>query len=169
MGRLMLVSGGQTGVDRAALDAALACGVPCGGWCPAGRRAEDGLIANIYPLTETASASYDARTLANIRDSQGTLILCPFGAADRIAQTSAGTHLTLLGVQNSGRPLFVAELALAGQDQASVERIIRWIRDNRIFVLNVAGPRESESQGIHARAYGLITTLLATIQKSSDR
>jgi hypothetical protein len=68
-----LVSGGQTGVDRAALDAALELGVPCGGWCPKGRRAEDGRIDGRYPLAETPSADYGERTRRNVGDSDGTL------------------------------------------------------------------------------------------------
>lgn len=82
-----LLSGGQTGVDRAALDAALALGIPCGGWCPQGRRAEDGQIPARYPLTETGSPGYRERTYLNVRDSDGTLILAR-GAL------SGGTTLT---------------------------------------------------------------------------
>ena len=70
-----IVSGGQTGVDRAALDVGLAWGLPIGGWCPRGRTAEDGPIPARYPLRETESAKYDVRTRRNVRDSDGTLIL----------------------------------------------------------------------------------------------
>ncbi len=68
-------SGGQTGVDRAALDVALDLGFPCGGWCPSGRRAEDGPLKEIYPLKETPSKNYAQRTEWNVRDSDGTLVL----------------------------------------------------------------------------------------------
>ncbi|PSQ85488.1 MAG: molybdenum cofactor carrier, partial [Bacteroidetes bacterium QH_2_63_10] len=70
-----IISGGQTGVDRAALDAALAFNVPVGGWCPKGRRAEDGQIPDRYPLEETPSEAYEQRTAWNVRDSDGTLII----------------------------------------------------------------------------------------------
>ena len=70
-----IVSGGQTGVDRAALDVALDLSLPCGGWCPKGRKAEDGPIAAHYPLTETPLDSYPQRTEWNVRDSDGTLVL----------------------------------------------------------------------------------------------
>ena len=70
-----IISGGQTGVDRGALDAALAAAFPCGGWCPAGRKAEDGVIAARYPLQELTRTGYPDRTLRNVRDSDGTLIL----------------------------------------------------------------------------------------------
>ena len=70
-----IVSGGQTGVDRAALDVALELSIPCGGWCPKGRKAEDGALPARYPLKETPSEEYAQRTTWNVRDSDGTLIL----------------------------------------------------------------------------------------------
>ena len=76
---IKIISGGQTGIDRGALDGALAKGVPCGGWCPEGRRAEDGVIPKIYPVRSLAGAGYSGRTLRNVIDSDGTVVL-HFGA-----------------------------------------------------------------------------------------
>ena len=83
-----IVSGGQTGVDRAALDVALELGIPCGGWCPRGRRAEDGALSARYPLMETPSDDYVQRTTWNIRDSDGTLILTRGEPTGGTAQTA---------------------------------------------------------------------------------
>jgi hypothetical protein len=163
---LRIMSGGQTGVDRAALDAALAGGVPCGGWCPAGRRAEDGPIAGWYPLIETASRDYADRTLANIRDSDATLILGYGQIPGQYDAMGAGTRLTAEAAIKSGRPMFVAHFAVAGPGAGSftdITRIIDWIGEYKISVLNIAGPRESECPGIYAAAYGLILDLLAAV------
>jgi len=87
---LRVVSGGQTGVDRGALDAALERGVPCGGWCPAGRLAEDGVIPARYPVTELRGAGYDERTRKNVEDSDGTLIVTFGRATGGTARTRGG-------------------------------------------------------------------------------
>jgi hypothetical protein len=143
-GRLRIVSGGQTGVDRAALDVALALGLPCGGWCPSGRRAEDGPIDARYPLRETPSAAYDERTAGNVRDSDATLVLAR-------GPLRGGTAYTLSCARREGRPHLVVDLG-ADPDPAPVRL---WIDEQRVRVLNVAGPRESQSPGIgaHARAF----------------
>jgi hypothetical protein len=101
-----IVSGGQTGVDRAALDVALALGYPCGGWCPRGRRAEDGPIDDRYPLTETKTDRYQERTRLNVRDADATLIVTrgyPVG----------GTRLTVDTAVRAGRPCLVIDLDTA--------------------------------------------------------
>src|SRR5437660_8666127 len=95
-----LISGGQTGVDRAALDVALELGLPCGGWCPRGRKAEDGVIPDRYPLAETPSPSYRQRTRWNVRDSDGTLILVR-------GRPTGGTALTLASARRLGKPVLV--------------------------------------------------------------
>ena len=141
---LTLVSGGQTGVDRAALDVAMERGMAVGGWCPAGRWAEDGAIAPSYPLRETPSPDPAQRTEWNVRDSHGTLLLVA-GAA------SAGTELTGEAARRLGRPLHSRRLEAV----PDVDHFRRWLHAHKITVLNVAGPRESESPGIYdaARAY----------------
>ena len=136
-----IVSGGQTGVDRAALDVALEMGLPCGGWCPRGRRAEDGTIPERYPLRETPWHGYPQRTRWNVRDSDGTLVLTA-GAPDR------GTALTLQLAGRLHKPCLAVDLD-AGP---SADAVREWARTNHLPVLNVAGPRESSAPGIYARA-----------------
>jgi hypothetical protein len=146
---LKVVSGGQTGVDRAALDAARALGLPCGGWCPQGRLAEDGPIDPAYPLVETPSADYAQRTEWNVRDSDGTLVLTR-GAA------SGGTAYTIALARERRKPLLVVDL---GTDPDPAEAA-RWVREAGIAVLNVAGPRESQRPGVGAQARGFLERLL---------
>lgn len=133
---MKIVSGGQTGVDRAALDAALDFGAPCGGWCPCGRRAEDGIIALRYPLQETPSDDYAERTAWNVRDSDGTLILT-WGTP------IAGVKLTGDLANQLKKPLMQVDM----ERTVSTEEILAWIKSNRITVLNIAGPRESLRPG----------------------
>jgi Circularly permutated YpsA SLOG family len=145
-----MVSGGQTGVDRAALDVAIELGLPCGGWCPRGRRAEDGPIPGIYPLRETPSASYPERTAWNVRDSDGTLIITR-------GKPRGGTALTVSLARRAGKPVMVVDL----NGGADVGRVQAFIVENGIRVLNVAGPRESEAPGIHDQAAALLRALLS--------
>lgn len=143
-----IVSGGQTGVDRAALDAAQAMDVPVGGWCPQGRRAEDGPIDLRYPLQETPSAEYAQRTAWNVRDSDGTLILVREAA-------EGGTALTVREARRREKPLLQIKLS-----EDAVDTIQRWIGARAIETLNVAGPRASETPGIYAEAKALVMRLL---------
>jgi hypothetical protein len=138
---LKIVSGGQTGVDRAALDVALRLGIPCGGWCPRGRRAEDGAIPARYPVVETPTTRYPQRTEWNVRDSDGTLVL-------HAGPPRGGTALTLRILARQRKPVQVVDL----DKGASPPAVAEWIAGQAIRVLNVAGPRESESPGIGARA-----------------
>jgi hypothetical protein len=144
-----IISGGQTGVDRAALDVALEIGIPCGGWCPKGRRAEDGGIPARYPLVETDSTSYPVRTEMNVRDSDGTLILTR-GRPDR------GTALTIGLARRFKKPFRVVDF----EGEADPGHVAAWIAENSIKVLNVAGPRESSSKGIGAEAGRFLRQLL---------
>jgi hypothetical protein len=146
---MKIVSGGQTGVDRAALDVAGELGLPTGGWCPRGRRAEDGPIDPRYQLQETPSADYAQRTAWNVRDSDGTLILVR-------GEPMGGTALTIELADKDGKPRLVVDLS----GSVDVAAICSWIREHDIRTLNVAGPRESQSPGIHAEAARLLRQLL---------
>src|SRR5262245_56376343 len=130
-----IVSGGQTGVDRAALDVALELGIPCGGWCPKGRLAEDGPIPDRYPLKETPSAVYPQRTEWNVRDSDGTLILFMGAPTRRIFQVvGSGTALTIQLVRRQKRPCLIVNL----DDDPGVGAVRKCIQKGHIQVLNVA-------------------------------
>ncbi len=144
-----IVSGGQTGVDRAALDAALALGVPVGGWCPLDRKAEDGRIPDRYPVTETTSPSYKKRTKLNVQDSDGTLVL-NIGALD------GGTLATVKIARELKQPCLVVKIEVG----ADVGAILEWLSRNSIRVLNVAGPRVSKRPGIYSRALELLELIL---------
>jgi hypothetical protein len=136
-----IISGGQTGVDRAALDVAMELGIPCGGWCPRGRRAEDGRIPDSYPLQEASSPDYPPRTKLNVEDSDGTLILAR-------GSPQGGTALTLKLARKLNKPFLLVELNR--NPEPSLVR--KWIQENRVGILNVAGPREGEDPGIHEGA-----------------
>ena len=147
-----IVSGGQTGVDRAALNVARELAIPCGGWCPRGRRAEDGPIPESYPLRETPSASYPERTAWNVRDSEGTLVITR-------GRPRGGTALTVSLARRAGKPVLVVDL----EGGASIPNIRGFLAEHEIHVLNVAGPRESEAPGIHNQAAALLRELLGNV------
>ena len=143
----VIVSGGQTGVDRAALDVAIAMGLGHGGWCPAGRLAEDGSIPSRYDLQETDSRDYPFRTEQNVIDSDATLIL-------HERQLKGGTLLTQRICKRLDKPYLSIRI-----DDA--DRAREWLRENRPQTLNVAGPRESTSPGIYHRSMAYLLQVLA--------
>ena len=149
-----VVSGGQTGVDRAALDVAIAQAIPHGGWCPRGRRAEDGRIPESYDLQETEELNYSVRTLRNIQDADGTLIL-------RGGPLTGGTALTHRLARRESCPVLVVDLKM----EANVEAVEQWLLANRIRVLNIAGPRESQQPGIYKQARAWLSGLLEHLEK----
>jgi hypothetical protein len=154
-----LVSGGQTGADRAALDLAIRLGIPYGGWCPLGGRAEDhpdapGLLRDYPGLRETPSDDASVRTEWNVRDSDATLLL-----TDRPDSLSGGTALTRDLAVRLGRPFLVTSTGDA-------EPVRAWLREQREesrgdIVLNVAGPRESKEPGLYVAACRLLERVLA--------
>ena len=145
-----IISGGQTGVDRAALDVALELGIACGGWCPRGRHAEDGRIPDRYPLCETPAADYAQRTEWNVRDADATLVL-------HRGALRGGTALTVALARRLGKPLVSVDLE-AATDAAQVRA---WLAGQQVSVLNVAGPRESQAPGIGEQAGALLRRVLA--------
>ncbi|GAB4326551.1 MAG: putative molybdenum carrier protein [Bacteroidales bacterium] len=149
MRRLKIQSGGQTGVDRAALDAAIELGLPCGGWCPKGRRSESGRIPGRYPLQETESPEYPVRTRKNIESSDATLIL-------HAGHTDRGTRLTETICRKMQKPYIVINI----KNPESIEQAGRWLREINIQSLNIAGPRESFAPGIYDTAKTWILRLL---------
>ncbi|WP_299415836.1 putative molybdenum carrier protein [Acaryochloris sp. IP29b_bin.148] len=131
-----IISGGQTGADRAALDWAIAVGLAQGGWCPRGRRAEDGRIPDVYNLQETAASDYAIRTEWNVRDSDATII---FSIADVL---TGGTQLTQRLALKYHQP-WVQVYAGMGTQQAAA-RLYDFVVQTPIATLNMAGPRQSE-------------------------
>lgn len=147
-----IVSGGQTGVDRGALDAALETRFPCGGWCPPGRQAEDGAVPVRYPLTELEHGGYSERTLKNVLETDATLILCR-------GEIEGGTAYTRDCCLEHGKPLLVIDAAQSGSREAA-GAISAFIGRENVAVLNVAGPRASKWPEAHAYAYAAVIHVL---------
>jgi hypothetical protein len=145
---ITIISGGQTGADRAALDFAIEHDIPHGGWCPRGRLAEDGPIPSRYDLQETTSRKYSERTEWNVRDSDATV------AFTIGPQLSGGTALAIQCAKRLGKPalhLSRDRLAAAGSDDAAKEaasQLMPFLSDEQAQRLNVAGPRASQEPQI---------------------
>ena len=147
-----IVSGAQTGADRAALDAALEFGLNHGGWVPKGRLAEDGLVPYLYDVREMDSRSYESRTKQNVMDSDGTLIVSH-------GSLTGGSALTFGFARKRGRPVLHMDLDIL-PGSASLEVVTDWLENNRIEVLNVAGPRASGDFEIYGAVKMLIVGVL---------
>ncbi len=143
-----IISGGQTGIDRAALDVAHNLKIDRGGWCPKGRLAEDGCIPEEYPLQEMDSSVYAARTKKNVIDSDGTLILTT-------GVPTGGTAYTIACAQCHEKPYHVVDLA-QDIDTTSARQ---WLNSHPIAILNIAGPRLSESPQGYTLAYQFLSQL----------
>jgi hypothetical protein len=144
-----IVSGGQTGVDQAALSVAICLGLEHGGWCPKGRRCETGTIPARFLLTPMPSASYAARTRQNVIDSDATLIL-------HRGKLTGGTLLTSTIAHELVRPLFLVDLAGA----VDADLVRQWLQTEEITTLNIAGPRESSCPGIYDEVCAVLKTIL---------
>lgn len=158
-----VVSGGQAGVDRAALDAARRLHLPYGGWCPAGGWAEDmpvppGLLADYPNLSPTHSAAPAVRTHRNVHDSDATLVLHPGASC-----SSPGSAFTVLCARRLGRPFLVSRLEKS-------DAVARWIGVlPEVTTLNIAGPRESEAPGAYETALDLLLHVLGPPADSGPR
>jgi hypothetical protein len=131
-----IISGGQTGVDRAALDVALRHGIKCGGWCPAGRLDEFGKIPDRYPVQELQGGGFIERTLQNVKDSDGTVVIYP-------VELRGGTEQTVrfcLELERLHELIDASKISAEG----AAKLIGDFVDKNKINILNVAGPRESE-------------------------
>ena len=135
-----IISGGQTGADRGALDAALKAGFPCRGWCPEGRKAEDGPIDPRYPVEVLPGAGYRKRTIRNIQDSDGTVIFCP-------GEPVGGSALTFAECKRLGKPCLVIDTSQYTPTRAA-EVLEETLQQHAIQVLNVAGSSERRNPGI---------------------
>ncbi len=138
---MRIISGGQTGADRAALDVAIAAGIPHGGWVPKHRTAEDGTLPERYGLRETESENVEERTLLNVRDADATLIIAR-------APLGGGTALTKEYADKFGKPSLVLDPSELSPDNAARE-LTDWIAVTAINTLNIAGPRASEDPTIY--------------------
>jgi hypothetical protein len=165
-----VISGGQTGVDRAALEAARRAGLAIGGWCPPGRASESGPISLELPLTATPQErSSDApdvprsqRTEWNVRDADATLVLSPASGAPPPSEHDPGTAWAVRCAERYGRPL----LATSPEAPSAAREIVRWLAAREVAVLNVAGPSEGTCPGIGARAFALLSSVFEEVARA---
>jgi hypothetical protein len=153
------ISGGQTGVDRAALDVALKYGNECGGWCPAGRLDEFGRIPDRYPVQELESGGFTERTLQNVTDSDGSIIIYP-------GKLSGGTEQAVRFCQELKRPHVLIDASKVSAEDAA-KLIADFVRDHEIKILNVAGPRQSEWPEGYDFTFRTLARLLKSITNKS--
>lgn len=156
---MRVISGGQTGVDRGALDAAMDVGVPVGGWCPAGRRDENGKLPQRYAfLKETPQPGYIQRTLWNIRDADVTLIL-------HQGSMGPGTRSTQRLCREKKKEFRVVDMT----ESTALVVALRFYQDHQVATLNVAGPRESISPGVQERTRAFMRDLLTELALSARK
>jgi hypothetical protein len=156
-----IISGGQTGVDRAALDVALRYRIACGGWCPEGRLDEEGKIPDRYPMTELKKGGPDERTARNVYDSDGTIVIY-------FHELSGGTAYTVgccIEQQRAHRLIDAAKYS--PEDAATL--MIAFVVDHDIEILNIAGPRASEWAGGYNYALRAVDVLLSRLKIARRR
>jgi len=150
--KIKVITGGQTGVDRGALDAAMDLNIQCGGWCPEGRLAEDGVIPEQYPLEELPGGDYRDRTRKNVIDSDGSAIIY-FG------EIEGGTECTLDDCVQLAKPYQLIDGSGMQPGQAA-KQIAEFVRDRNVQTLNIAGPRASKIEKGHKYAFETVRMLV---------
>lgn len=146
-----IISGGQTGADRAGLDFAIAQAIAHGGWCPKGRRSEDGRVPDQYQLQETPSSGYPPRTLKNVQEADATVIFTPKG------HFSPGSKLTARFAREQNKPhLVLSAFPDVGADAAALEK---FLGTHQVDTLNVAGSREQSVPGLHDHVVAVLETV----------
>lgn len=154
-----VISGAQTGADRAGLDVAIALGIDHCGYVPRGRRAEDGRVPDCYAVTETGSTNYMERTLLNVLEADATLILFPDSARTKWGGLTGGSRLTLQDARDERKHVLVVDPNGPRADDTR-----RWLDAYPIEVLNIAGPRESKQPGIYAASYAFLMRVLGGVK-----
>lgn len=149
---ITIISGGQTGVDRAALDIALESGVSCEGWCPEGRLAEDGIIDARYPLKEFPGDDYIQRTRRNVKDSDATLVIY-------FDQLEGGTKLTVEFCEQEAKPILLIDANVV-RFAFAVDEVLDFVHRHRPRNLNIAGPRASKQPDAYAYTKALLSDSL---------
>lgn len=145
-----IISGGQTGADRAALDAAIRMGIPHGGWIPKGRRTEEGPLPDTYQLDEMETENYADRTEKNVVDADGTLIISR-------GTPAGGTDFTRKMALKHGKQMLHIDLSLYGNPLDAASLVTSWLRMNNIEILNVAGPRASKDPHIYMETLAILS------------
>ncbi len=149
-----IISGGQAGADRGGLDFAIEHGIPHGGYCPKGRRSEDGVIPPEYSLTETPSRDYPQRTEWNVRDSDGTAVI------SIAAELTGGSAKTVRLAEKHGKPC--VHLSKDRDGVKAPELLAKFIEQYRIKILNVAGPRASKEPAVGGFVGELLVKAIAS-------
>jgi Circularly permutated YpsA SLOG family len=153
---MKIISGGQTGVDRAALDVALKHRIDCGGWCPAGRLDELGKIPDRYPLKELKRGGNEERTLRNVQESKGTIVIY-------FHELCGGTAYTVGCCIEDRQPYRSIDAAKYSPEDAAT-LMVSFVGDNELDILNIAGPRESEWAGGYDFAFRAVDILLSRLK-----
>lgn len=158
-----ILSGGQTGADRGGLDASIVLGIEHNGYCPKGRKSEDGKIPKIYNMIETESDKYPPRTLLNIKNSDGTIIFTktPMGR---------GSELTIKFCKQETKPYAVIYYSCFNSDKNEIKTMItntaEWIKFRKINCLNIAGSRESHCPGIQETVKNFLVEVINELRVS---